>query len=86
MSNRSYSRGRERIFDKWFQNRGLIFWYYNGAPKAGDHVDVYRVNEFGRLRRVFKMSFQQNHKFLSISVSNRDRYESSRHSLSESFV
>jgi len=83
MSNRSYSRGRERIFDKWFQNRGLIFWYYNGAPKAGDHVDVYRVNEFGRLRRVFKMSFQQNHKFLSISVSNRDRYESSRHSLSE---
>lgn len=59
-------------YDRWFENKGLTLWHTNGAPRAGDHVDVFRITDLGRLRRVFKMSFQQNHKFLTINVSNRD--------------
>jgi len=51
--------------------RKLRHWYPNGAPKSGDRVDVFRI-ETNNLRRVFKMTFQQAHRFVSLQVSNRD--------------
>jgi len=54
-----------RYFDRILKN-----WHPNGAPKSGDKVDVYRIEN--SLRRVFKMTFQQAHRFISLQVSNRD--------------
>jgi len=51
--------------------RKLKHWYSTGAPRSGDRVDVFRV-ENGNLRRVFKMTFQQAHRFVLLQVSNRD--------------
>jgi len=51
--------------------RKLKHWYPTGAPRSGDRVDVFRV-ENGNLRRVFKMTFQQAHRFVLLQVSNRD--------------
>jgi len=49
----------------------LRHWHPNGAPRSGDRVDVFRVDE-GDLRRVFKMTFQQAHRFTALQVSNRN--------------
>jgi len=50
--------------------RKLKHWHRNGAPRSGDRVDVFRIET--SLRRVFKMTFQQAHRFISLQVSNRD--------------
>lgn len=50
--------------------RKLKHWHRNGAPRSGDRVDVFRIET--HLRRVFKMTFQQAHRFISLQVSNRD--------------
>jgi len=55
--------------------RKLRHWHPNGAPRSGDRVDVFRV-ESSSLRRVFKMTFQQAHRFTSLQVSNRDYLKS----------
>jgi mRNA-degrading endonuclease HigB of HigAB toxin-antitoxin module len=58
-----------KFFD--FEKKTLRHWFVTGAAKSGDRVDVFRV-EGGNLRRVFKMTFQQAHRFISLQVSNRD--------------
>merc|ERR1711937_872268 len=65
---RSENRNRE-------MERALRNWHPNGAPKSGDKVDVFRIDE-SSLRRVFKMTFQQAHRFVSLQVSNRDYQKS----------
>jgi len=49
----------------------LRHWQPTGAPRSGDKVDVFRIED-GDLRRVFKMTFQQAHRFTHLQVSNRD--------------
>jgi len=66
---RNENRNRE-------MERALRNWHPNGAPKSGDKVDVFRVADESNLRRVFKMTFQQAHRFVSLQVSNRDYQKS----------
>merc|ERR1719402_1105896 len=64
-----YRYNKDGIKTRDFE-RKLKHWHRNGAPRSGDRVDVFRIET--NLRRVFKMTFQQAHRFISLQVSNRD--------------